>query len=118
MKFSTLLRSALSCLVLSAFLGGCSDEKPLTLDKDDARVAGFYCDYLLLSGVAKGGEATELPQLDFSDAQQINVLLVQHYLTRESFNRKSEQYKRNSALWREVLELVRLKIRNKTGAQQ
>ncbi|MBV5304231.1 MAG: hypothetical protein JZU70_08545 [Chlorobium sp.] len=112
MKFSNIIRSSSCCLALFCALSGCVEQKPLALDQDDVRVAGFYGDYLLVSGVSLGTVVGQ--ELALADSTDLNELLVRHYLTRESLSRKTEVYKRNPLLWRAVLEQVRLNIRKKT----
>ena len=90
-------------------------KKTYGLDKDDIRVAGFYCDYLLISGVEPLEGGVELTAIDSVD---LNELLVRHALTRESMTRKIDAYKKNPELWRSVLEQVRANIRNKAAAGQ
>ena len=114
MKFRYIIHIFVACIIFCYGLTGCSDSKPLVLDKDDIHFAGFYCDYLLFSGVAPAAGSSELVALNSAD---INELLVRHALTRESMKRKIEIYKRNSERWRSVLELARINIRKKTGAQ-
>ena len=114
MKFCNIIRSSCCCFALCCALSGCVEQKPLALDQDDVRVAGFYGDYLLVSGVSPGnGQELVLP-----DSIVLNELLVRHYLTRESLSRKTEVYKRNPLLWRAVLEQVRLNIRKKSVQPQ
>jgi hypothetical protein len=114
MKFSNIIRSSCCCLALFCALSGCAEQKPLALDQDDVRVAGFYGDYLLVSGVSPGiGQEFAL-----ADSTDLNELLLRHYLTRESLSRKTEVYKRNPLLWRAVLEQVRLNIRKKSVQPQ
>ena len=114
MKFITAIRSFCFCSMLWCAISGCVEKRHLLLDQDDIRYAGFYCDYLLESGVvsASGGQAA-LSRLDSAD---LNELLGTHSLTLESLSRKTEVYKRNSELWRAVLEQVRMNILHKTGA--
>ncbi len=112
MKCCDIIRSSCCCIVLCYALAGCVEQKSLALDKDDVRVAAFYADYLLISGVSSGvGTGRDLALPDSAD---INELLVRHELTREGLNRKIEVYKRNPYLWRSVLQKVRLVIRKKT----
>jgi hypothetical protein len=116
MKFCDVIRSSCCCLVLCCALSGCVEQKPLALDQDDVRVAGFYGDYLLVSGVSSGTVVGQEPVLP--DSTDLNELLVRHYLTRESLSLKTEVYKRNPLLWRAVLERVRLNIRKKSVPAQ
>ena len=116
MKFFDIIRASCCCIALCCALSGCVDQKPLTLDQDDVRVAGFYADYLLVSGVSSGAGAGK--ELAVPDSTDLNALLVRHYLTLESLNRKTELYKRNPLLWRAILEQVRLNIRKKTFPPQ
>ncbi len=115
MKFFYTLRSSFFCLLFICALSGCGGEKLVRLDKDDVRIAGFYSDYLVLSGITPHDGGEGLAQLNSTD---IDELLLRHALTRESLARKREVYMRNPELWRSVLELVRLNIRKKTGAEQ
>ncbi len=115
MKFCDVFRSTLFGFVLCCSLFGCSEKKPTLLDKDDVRIAGFYCDYLLISGVEPRDGGVELTAIDSVD---LNDLLVRHALTRESMTRKVDVYKKNPELWRSVLELVRANIRHKAAAGQ
>ena len=116
MKICNLLRSFLCGVSLCCVLCACDDQQPIILGQDDARVAGFYCDYLILSGVAPGvGGVLQLVQLDSAD---LDTLLVRHYMTRESLNRMVLVYKRNPERWRAVLEQIQLNIRKKTVTGQ
>ena len=115
MKFYDTLRTSFFCFVFCYTLSGCSGKKTSDLDKDDIRVAGFYCDYLLISGVEPHDGGVELTAIDSVD---LNELLVRHALTRESMTRKIVAYKKNPQLWRSVLEQVRANIRNKAAAGQ
>ena len=115
MKFCNSLRTFILSFVFCCALSGCSEKKSSVLDMDDIRIAGFYCDYLLLSGVESDNGGVELAVIDSAD---LNELLVRHALTRESMQRKMEAYKRNPELWRLVLEQVRANIRNKAAAAQ
>ena len=108
-----IFRASFYCLVAGFILLGCAEKKSFTLDKDDIRFAGFYSDYLLLSGVP--GEKDTVV-LNAPNSADINALLVRHALTRESLNRKTEAYKQNPDLWREVLLQVRENIRKKSAA--
>lgn len=94
---------------------GAAKKKTSGLDKDDIRVAGFYCDYLLISGVEPRDGGVELTAIDSVD---LNELLVRHALTRESMTSKIEAYKKNPELWRSVLEQVRANIRHKAATVQ
>ncbi|MEI6638491.1 MAG: hypothetical protein FDX02_04055 [Chlorobium sp.] len=112
MKCCDIIRSLCCCVALCCALAGCVEQKPLALDKDDLRIAAFYGDYLLLSGVPPDvGAGQDIALLDSTD---ISALLVRHELTQEALNRKIEVYKRNPYLWRSVLQQVRLVIRKKT----
>ncbi|MFZ4526158.1 MAG: hypothetical protein ACOYOE_11610 [Chlorobium sp.] len=115
MKFCDALRASFFCFVVCCSLFGCSEKKPVLLDKDDVRVAGFYCDYLLLSGVEPRDGGVELTSIDSVD---LNELLVRHALSRESITRKIDAYKKNPELWKSVLELVRVNIRHKAATVQ
>jgi len=115
MKFHEILRTSFCCLVFYCSLSGCSEKKSILLDKDDIRVAGFYCDYLLISGVEPSEGGVKLAAIDSAD---LNELLVRHALTRESMNHKIEAYKKNPELWKLVLEQVRVNIRNKAATGQ
>ena len=105
-------QTSLFCLLFGFILLGCSDKKSFTLDKDDIRFVGFYSDYLLLSGVPGEKETVALKS---PDSAECNDLLLRHALTRESLNRKTEAYKQNPDLWREVLLQVRENIRKKSA---
>ena len=109
MKFFDTLRSSFFCLLFICALSGCGGEKSVRLDKDDIRIAGFY------SGITPHDGGAGLVLLNSTD---IDELLLSHALTRESLARKREVYMRNPELWRSVLELVRVNIRKKTGAEQ
>lgn len=102
-------------ILFSALLFGCSEEKKVALDRDDIHFAGFYSDYLLLSGVTSSNSVVTLTALDSSE---ITGLLVTHALTPESFRRKSEIYRNNPHLWRLVLLQIRANIQKKTAATQ
>jgi hypothetical protein len=115
MKFYDTLRTSFFCFVFCYAFSGCTEKKTSGLDKDDIRVAGFYCDYLLISGVEPRDGGVELTAIDSVD---LNELLVRHALTRESMTRKIDAYKKNPELWRSVLEQVRANIRNKAAAGQ
>ena len=115
MKFFDALRTSFFCFVVCYSLSGCSEKKTSGLDKDDIRVAGFYCDYLLISGVEPRDGGVELTAIDSVD---LNELLVRHALTQESMTRKIDAYKKNPELWRSVLEQVRANIRHKAATVQ
>ncbi len=108
-------QTSLFCLLFGFILLGCSDKKSFTLDKDDIRFVGFYSDYLLLSGVPGEKETVALKSPDYAEC---NDLLLRHALTRESLNRKTEAYKQNPELWREVLLQVRESLRKKSVTGQ
>ena len=110
-----IFRASFLCLLVSFILAGCTEKKSFTLDKDDIRFEGFYSDYLLLSGVTGDKDVVVLNAPNSAD---INELLVRHALTRENLNRKTEAYKQNPELWREVLLQVRENIRKKSAAGQ
>ena len=115
MKFRTILPACFFCLFCCSLLSGCSERKAVVLDKDDIRVAGFYCDYLILSGVEPGSGEGQVSSMDLVD---LNQLLERHYLTRERMIQKLEAYKKNPRLWKLLLEQVHINIRNKeTGGQ-
>ncbi|MEI7694513.1 MAG: hypothetical protein WCI64_02540 [Chlorobium sp.] len=112
MKFCDLICSSGCCLVLWCALAGCVEQRSQALDQEDVRIAGFYGDYLLDSGVVSGaGGVAELALLDSFD---LNRILERHYLTHERLSRKSELYKRDPERWRAVVVLVRKNIRKKT----
>ncbi len=116
MKICTILRSFFCGIVLCCLFTGCDNPQSITLDQDDARVAGFYCDYLIRSGVAPS--AAGVSNLAHLSTAEIDTLLVRHYLTRESFNRRLLFYKRSPERWQAVLELVQLNIRKKIVGEQ
>jgi hypothetical protein len=103
------------CVVFFFALLGCSDNKPLTLDKDDIRFAGLYSDYLLQSGVTDRENAIAASSFD---SAQLDTLLVRHALDRPRFTVKVQLYRRNPELWRLVLVQVRENIRKRTAAAQ
>ncbi len=102
-------------LLFCALFFGCSKEKKAALDRDDIHYAGFYSDYLLLSGVTVSNSDATPAALDSS---VISELLVSHALTPESFHRKSELYRNNPQLWRLMLVQIRANIQKKTAAGQ
>ncbi len=108
-------RASFFCLMFGCILLGCTDKRSFTLDKDDIRFVGFYSDYLLVSGVPGEKESVVL---NAPNSIAINELLTRHALTRESLNRKTEAYKQNPELWREVLLQVRESIRKKSASGQ
>jgi len=109
------LRPTLHIIILSLIFGfvlfGCGEKKPSAPDKDDIRFAGFYADYLLLSGVASDNEDIHLTSIS---SAELTKLLERHYLTKEVLNRKTQVYKDNPELWKAVLVQVREDIRKKT----
>jgi len=107
-----IFRASFFCLLVGSILSGCTEKKSFTLDKDDIRFVGFYSDYLLVSGISgeKGPDVLNTP-----NSADIQALLLQHALTRESLNHKTEVYKQNPDLWREVLLQVRENIRKKSA---
>ncbi len=107
--------SIISVVLVFVFLGGCSEKKLYTLDKDDIRFVEFYSDYLLLSGVVVEHDTEVLTVLN---SDEINKILVRHELTRESLQRKTEAYKHNPELWRSVLLQVRENLRKKSTTEQ
>ncbi len=115
MKFCDAFRSAFLCLVCVFVLSGCGEKRVSPLDRDDVHFAGFYCDYLLESGVATGNEEVALSSLD---SAEINELLLRHSFTRESLARKIDVYKKNPELWKLILVQVRANIFKKTGVGQ
>ncbi|NMW21115.1 MAG: hypothetical protein HKK67_05675 [Chlorobiaceae bacterium] len=112
MKWRNTFQAFFYCLLFTFVLWGCSDNKPVSLDKDDVRFAGFYSDYMLLSGVLDGNETHALSAVN---PAELNELLVRHALTRESLTRKTALYKENPELWRAVLVQVRENIRKKSA---
>jgi len=115
MKYYDTLRTSFFVFVFCYAFSGCSEKKTSGLDKDDIRVARFYCEYLLISGVEPRDGGVELTAIDSVD---LNELLLRHALTRESMTRKIDAYKKNPELWRSVLEQVRANIRNKVATGQ
>lgn len=105
-------RKSFFSLLFGLVLLGCSEKKSFTLDNDDIRFAGFYSDYLLLSG-AMGEKEGAAPEP--VDTAELNGLLVRHGFSRESLTRKSAAYKENPELWRAVLLQVRENIRKKSA---
>jgi hypothetical protein len=116
MKICTLLRSLFCGAALCCLFTGCDNPQSITLDQDDARVAGFYCDYLIHSGVAPS--AVGVSNLAHLSSAEIDTLLARHYLTRESFNRQVWLYKRSPERWQAVLDLVQRNIRKKIVEEQ
>ncbi len=112
MILRNIFRASFFCLLVGSILSGCTEKKSFTLDKDDIRFVGFYSDYLLVSGISgeKGPDVLNTP-----NSADIQALLLQHALTRESLNHKTEVYKQNPDLWREVLLQVRENIRKKSA---
>lgn len=112
MTLRATFRASFFCLIFSFILFGCSEKKSFTFDKDDIRFVEFYSDYLQLSGVLGENGPVVINALNSED---IDELLVRHTITRESLNRKTEAYKKNPELWREVLLQVRENIRKKSA---
>jgi hypothetical protein len=115
MTLSNTFRTSFFCLVFGLILFGCSEKKPFSLDKDDIRFAGFYSDYLLVSGVSSGND-NAVPNA--VDSSELNQLLERNALTPETLKRKTQIYKENSELWKAVLVQVRENIRKKSAAAQ
>ncbi|MEI8033586.1 MAG: hypothetical protein WCH05_09600 [Chlorobiaceae bacterium] len=113
MKMRDTIRKSLPVLVFAFALSGCGLKSSSDLDQDDVRFAGFYSDYLLLSGVTEGDEGARLTA---PASPELDTLLVGHYLTRERFNFKIRYYRENPLRWRALLVQVRENIRKKTAA--
>ncbi len=96
---------------LALVFSGCSEKKSSQLDQQDIRFAGFYSDYLLLSGVTATEGGVTFASLESAELQE---LLLRHTLTREQLNLKVELYKDNPELWQKVLLQVRQNIRKKS----
>ena len=114
MKLRDTFRASFFCLVFAFTLLGCGEKKSSLLDQDDIRFAGFYSDYLLVSGVIASDETAVLA-VHYST--ELDSLLLRHAMTREILSRKVQLYKESPELWRSVLVQVRANIRKKTAGQ-
>ncbi|MEI6692460.1 MAG: hypothetical protein WCL43_07025 [Chlorobium sp.] len=115
MKWRYTIQTTLLAFILTVAFLGCAKKQSAVLDKDDIRFAGFYSDYLLISGVAENKDEVVLTAVSTS---QLDKLLEHYTLTRESLKLKTLRYKQNPELWRAVLVTVRDNIRKKTTSGQ
>ena len=111
MQLRNAFRGFFLCFAFALLFSGCSEKKSSQLDQTDIRFAGFYTDYLLLSGVTAGDDGVRFASLD---SAELSALLQRHALTREQLNLKVELYKQNPDLWQHVLLQARENIRKKS----
>jgi hypothetical protein len=112
MKLRDTFLAYFCCLIFGFVCFGCSENRPLKLDKDDIRFAGFYSDYLQISGVTHGDESSQPAVLN---SAELDTLLVHHLLTRERMSFKVQLYRQHPDLWRLVLVQVRENLHKKTS---